>query len=67
MVGPLFGAVVWGSSYVSLPIAGLYKPIWKYRLGELAPDLCAHLVFGVTTYATLRWLGVVPVASSRPR
>ena len=57
MVGPLFGATVWGSSYVTLPVAGLYKPIWEYGPGELAPDLIAHLIFGVTAHRALRWLG----------
>lgn len=50
--GPLLGLTVWGSSYVVLPLAGLYKPIWKYRIGELAPDLGAHLVYGTATVAT---------------
>jgi hypothetical protein len=47
--GPLLGATVWGSGYVVLPVAGLYKPIWKYSIGELAPDLGAHLIYGTTT------------------
>lgn len=67
MVGPLFGTAVWGSSYVSLPIGGLYKPIWEYGLGELAPDLGAHLVFGTTAHRAVRWLGVVPVEPGRSR
>lgn len=49
--GPVFGAAVWGSSYVLMPIAGLYKPIWKHRPVELAPDLAAHLAYGVGTAA----------------
>lgn len=56
IAGPMFGATVWGSSYVVLPLAGLYKPIWKYRLAELAPDLAAHLAFGTATAASLRLL-----------
>ena len=47
--GPAFGASVWASSYVALPLAGLYKPIWKYSVGELAPDLAAHLIYGTVT------------------
>lgn len=47
--GPVFGATVWVSGYVTLPIAGLYKPIWQYRVSELAPDLMAHLVYGTTS------------------
>jgi hypothetical protein len=52
--GPAFGASVWASSYVTLPLAGLYKPIWRYSLGELAPDLGAHLVYGTVTDLALR-------------
>ena len=58
--GPLLGLGVWGSSYVVLPLAGLYKPIWKYGIGELAPDLAAHLVYGTTSvgaFAVLRGAG----------
>jgi hypothetical protein len=44
---PLFGALVWLASYVSLPIAGFYKPIWSYDVKTLWQDLSAHLVYGV--------------------
>jgi hypothetical protein len=44
-----FGATVWASSYVILPLAHLYEPIWKYDLETLANDLSAHLVYGLTT------------------
>jgi len=44
-----FGAGVWAASYVVLPAAGLYKPIWEYDAKTLAKDLSAHLLFGVTT------------------
>lgn len=47
--GPVFGAAVWGTSYVVLPAAGLYKPIWEYDRVTLAKDLSAHLVYGTTT------------------
>ncbi|MFN2591966.1 MAG: hypothetical protein ABR532_03920 [Candidatus Dormibacteria bacterium] len=47
--GSAFGTAVWGSSYVLMPIAGLYKPIWTYRPAELAPDLAAHIAYGVGT------------------
>ena len=46
-----FGAAVWASGYVVLPLLGVYKPIWKYDLETLAKDLGAHLVFGTTTAA----------------
>jgi uncharacterized membrane protein YagU involved in acid resistance len=51
-----FGAVVWGSDYVTLPILKLYKPIWEYDAKTLGNDLSAHLVYGVATAATLRGL-----------
>lgn len=44
-----FGAGVWATGYVVLPLAHLYKPIWQYDLGTLAKDLSAHLVYGLTT------------------
>jgi hypothetical protein len=46
-----FGAGVWGTSYVVLPAAGLYQPIWAYDAKVLAKDLSAHLVYGLTTAA----------------
>src|SRR5438270_9988230 len=45
--GPLFGALVWLASYVTLPIAGFYKPIWSYDLKTLWEDFSAHLVYGI--------------------
>jgi hypothetical protein len=50
--GPPFGAVVWASGYVVLPLLGVYEPIWKYDVKTLENDLSAHLVFGTTTAAT---------------
>jgi hypothetical protein len=55
-LGPAFGAAVWSSDYVTLPLAGLYQPIWKYDAATLAKDLSAHLVFGTAADATLRLL-----------
>ena len=43
------GALVWGTSYVILPLAGLYRPIWEYDIGTLWKDLSAHLVYGLAT------------------
>jgi hypothetical protein len=54
--GPALGAAVWSSSYVTLPIAGVYEPIWKYDVPTLSKDLSAHLVFGTATDLTLRAL-----------
>jgi hypothetical protein len=50
-----FGATVWGSGYVVLPLFGVYEPIWKYDVETLEKDLSAHLVFGTATAATF-WL-----------
>jgi Protein of unknown function (DUF1440) len=52
-----FGAGVWATSYVVLPAAGLYKPIWKYDRATLAKDLSAHLLFGLTTAAAFGLTG----------
>src|SRR6478672_13428894 len=49
--GPPFGAAVWASGYVVLPVLGVYKPIWDYDLETLGKDLRAHLVFGTATAA----------------
>jgi hypothetical protein len=46
------GPVVWLSGYAVLPLAGVYKPIWKYDSRTLAQDLSAHMVYGATVIAT---------------
>ena len=51
-----FGAAVWASGYVVLPLLGVYEPIWKYDLETLRKDLSAHLVFGTATAAAFRIL-----------
>jgi hypothetical protein len=56
---PLLGALVWLASYVSLPVAGFYKPIWSYSPETLWEDLSAHLVYGTAT-ATTFWLAGIP-------
>ena len=50
-----FGAAVFASDYVTLPIAGLYQPIWKYDAKTLWEDLSAHLAYGAGTGVTF-WL-----------
>jgi hypothetical protein len=57
LYGLPFGAAVWASSYVALPAAGLYQPIWKYDAKTLASDLSAHLGYGAGTGAAF-WLFV---------
>jgi hypothetical protein len=49
-----FGAAVWASGYVVLPLLGVYEPIWKYDRQTLEKDLSAHLVFGTATAAAFR-------------
>jgi hypothetical protein len=46
-----FGGAVWAVSYVVLPAAGLYKPIWEYDWKTLGKDLGAHLLYGAGTAA----------------
>jgi hypothetical protein len=49
--GATLGTVAWSTSYVVLPLAGIYKPIWEYDPRTLAQDYSAHLLFGVVTAA----------------
>ena len=55
-LGLLLGPAVWGTSYVSLPLAKLYKPMWEYDATTLAKDLSAHLAYGLGTAAAFRLL-----------
>jgi hypothetical protein len=50
--GLALGPVVWLTSYVVLPLAGLYKPIWEYDAKTLAKDLGAHMAYGVSAGVT---------------
>jgi hypothetical protein len=54
--GVPFGAGVWASGYVTLPLLGVYRPIWEYDLETLGKDLSAHLVYGTATAVALRVL-----------
>ena len=56
--GVPFGALVWGSGYVVLPAAMLYKPIWEYDRATLAKDLSGHLAYGLTTAVVFRLLSL---------
>ena len=55
LYGLPFGAAVWATSYVVLPAAGIYKPIWEYDAKTLARDLSGHLAYGAGTGAAF-WL-----------
>jgi hypothetical protein len=50
------GPVVWLSGYVVLPLAKVYKPIWRYDARTLADDLSAHIVYGAVASAAFRAL-----------
>ncbi|WP_035805000.1 hypothetical protein [Kitasatospora mediocidica] len=49
LYGLPYGALVWISGYVLLPMAGLYEPIWRYDARTLGDDLTAHLAYGIGT------------------
>ncbi|MCU1430514.1 MAG: hypothetical protein JWL83_4514, partial [Actinomycetia bacterium] len=51
-LGLFLGPTVWASSYVVLPLAKLYKPIWEYDAKTLAKDLGAHMAYGLATTGT---------------
>ncbi len=51
-----FGAAVWTASYVALPLAKVYKPMWEYDAATLGKDLSAHLAYGLGTAAAFRFL-----------
>jgi hypothetical protein len=50
-LGLPFGAGVWTTSYIVLPMAKLYKPMWAYDPQTLLKDLSAHLAYGTATAA----------------
>ena len=54
--GAGFGALVWASDYVTLPLLGVYEPIWRYKPAVLRDDLTAHLLYGIGTGVILRVL-----------
>lgn len=54
--GAGFGALVWASDYVTLPLLGVYEPIWRYKPSVLRDDLTAHLLYGTGTGLILRML-----------
>jgi Protein of unknown function (DUF1440) len=64
LYGLPFGASVWATSYVILPAAELYQPIWEYDRTTLAKDLSAHLFYGFATAVALRLLSAANGASA---
>jgi hypothetical protein len=55
LYGLPLGAAVWVTSYLVLPEAGLYKPMFEYDPETLAWDLGGHLAYGAGT-GTAFWL-----------
>lgn len=53
--GPAIGTTVWLSDYVTLPLLGLYEPIWRYDPKTLGRDWADHAVYG-TAAATVHGL-----------
>ena len=49
--GVALGLVACSTSYVVLPLLGLYKPIWEYDAKALSQDYSAHVLFGALTGA----------------
>lgn len=54
--GFALGPTAWAASYVVLPLAKLYKPMWEYDARTLGRDLSAHLAFGLGTAVAFRAL-----------
>ena len=52
IAGLSLGPAAWLSSYVLLPLAKVYKPIWDYDRRTLEKDLSAHILYGVATGIT---------------
>lgn len=57
-LGVPLGLIACGTSYAVLPLAKLYKPIWKYDAPTLAKDFSAHVVFGVVSASAYRALSI---------
>jgi len=57
--GPALGTQAFANSYIVLPLAKLYQPIWEYDAKTLARDYSAHLVYGITAAFTFRMLARV--------
>ena len=54
--GLALGAGVWSMSYVVLPSAKIYRPIWEYDVRSLWKDLMLHLAYGLGVGAAFRGL-----------
>ncbi|MFI6058337.1 hypothetical protein [Streptomyces sp. NPDC051286] len=63
--GVPFGAAVFANDYITLPIAGIYQPIWKYSAKVLGWDLGAHLAYGAGTGIAFKLLAKAGSAATR--
>jgi hypothetical protein len=63
MLALALGPAAWLSSYVLLPLAKIYKPIWDYDAKTLGKDFSAHLVYGVVT--GIAFSAIAPTVGSR--
>jgi hypothetical protein len=54
-LGLLLGPTVWATSYIVLPLAKRYEPIWDYDVKTLAKDLSAHMAYGLGTATAFRF------------
>jgi hypothetical protein len=52
------GPTAWSASYVVLPLAKVYRPVWTYDAPTLEKDLSAHLVYGVVASSTFALLTI---------
>jgi hypothetical protein len=50
------GPAAWSASYVVLPLAKVYRPVWAYDAQTLEKDLSAHLVYGAVASSTFALL-----------
>jgi hypothetical protein len=48
----LLGPTAWLAGYVILPLAKVYKPIWKYDWPTLSGDFRTHMIYGTVTAAS---------------
>jgi uncharacterized membrane protein YagU involved in acid resistance len=64
LYGLVLGAGVWSMSYVMLPLAKIYRPIWDYDIGSLWRELSVHLAYGIGVGAVFR--AVQPPVAAAP-
>ena len=68
--GLALGTAAWATSYATLPLAGIYQPIWEYDAETLGKDLTAHLTYGAVTgaaLAALRGVGSATISNGAHR